>query len=635
MKSIHVAPLATCLLAWAAGVQGAPLELASAPQLADLTLEQLSNITVTSVSGRPQGLQEAAASIYVITAQDIRRSAATSLPEALRLAPNLQVAQTSSGQWAISARGLQDSISNKLLVLVDGRSLYSPLFAGVFWDANDVVLEDIDRIEVISGPGGTLWGANAVNGVINVVTRHAAEAQGPLVSVARSGAGGRELARWGGRVGENTHLRLHGLAVDRAGTRLPGGSARLDGSSRVQLGLRADWEEGASALMLQGEAYRGGDLPANNLAPRIDGQHLLGRWSSRFADGSPFAVQAGYDGVDREDANLFRHRAHTVDLQFTHEPHTGGPGQLLWGAGYRRSRDSNQGTPQFAFLPPRRTLGWAHAFAQYQWMAAEQLQATVGAKVERNSYSGTELLPSLRLAWLHSPHATTWASISRAVRAPSRIDRDFFVTLQPGVPLIVGGPDFQSETATVMEIGHRAQPSPALSWSATVFRQSFHGLRAGRPGQLPAIVENLVEGPVDGLEAWGQWQATGRWRLSAGYLALRKDLRFSGGLSPATRSFPGLGNDPRSQLALRSSLDIGEAGAFDLAVRRVGELTDPRIPGYTSIDARLGWQARPDLRLELLATNLLDRRHLEFAGGSEIGRRVLLQVTWQPGAGGR
>ncbi|HYD74513.1 TonB-dependent receptor plug domain-containing protein [Ramlibacter sp.] len=635
MKPTHATQLASCLLAWAAGVQGAPLEIASAPQLADLTLEQLSNITVTSVSGRPQGLQQAAASIYVITAQDIRRSAATTLPEALRLAPNLQVAQTSSGQWAISARGFQDSISNKLLVLVDGRSLYSPLFAGVFWDADDVVLEDIDRIEVISGPGGTLWGANAVNGVINVVTRHAAQTQGPLVSVARSREGGRELARWGGRVGENTHLRLHGLAVDRGNTRLPGGAERPDASSRVQLGFRSDWEEGASGLMLQGEAYRAGDLPANNLAPKMSGHHLLGRWSSRLDDGSPYSVQAGYDAVDREDGNLFRHRAHTLDLQFTHEPRTAGPGQLLWGAGYRRSRDDNQATPLLAFMPSRRTLSWAHAFAQYQWMPAQRLQATVGAKVERNSYSGTELLPSVRLAWLHSPQATTWASLSRAVRAPSRIDRDFFVTLPPGVLAIAGGPDFQSETATVLEIGHRAQLSPTLSGSVTVFRQSFEGLRAGRPGQFPATVENLVEGPVDGLEAWGQWQATGRWRLSAGYLALHKDLRFSGGLSPATRSFPGLGNDPRSQLSLRSSLDIGDQGAFDLAVRRVGELADPRIPGYTSVDARLGWHLRQDLRLEVLATNLLDRRHVEFAGGSEIGRRFLVQLTWQPEAGGR
>lgn len=637
MKPIQAAPLASFLLAWAAAAHGAaPVQFASAPQLADLTLEQLANIEVTSVSGGPQGLLQAPASIFVITAQDIRRSAATSLPEALRLAPNLQVAQTSAGQWAISARGFQDSIANKLLVLVDGRTVYSALFAGVFWDANDVVLEDIDRIEVISGPGGTLWGANAVNGVINVVTRSTADTQGVLVSVARSGRGGREVARWGGRIGEDTHLRIHGLAVDRDNTWLPGGAQRADASSRAQLGFRADWADGASALMLEGDAYRGGDLPANNLAPEMSGQHLLGRWNSRFEDGSPYTVQAYYDGAERDDGNLFRNRAEAFDLKFTHEPLLAGPGRLLWAAGHRRARDTNQATPLIAFIPAQRTLSWTHAFAQYEWMLGERLQATVGAKAEHNSYSGTEWLPSLRLAWLHSPEATSWASLSRAVRAPARIDRDFFFFSAPGVPFIAGGPNFQSESATVLEIGHRAQPSPALGWSATVFRQYFRGLRSGLPGQPPPVtVENLVEGPVDGLEAWGQWQPTERWRLSAGYLALHKDLRFSGGLSPATRSFPGLGNDPRSQVSLRSSLDIGPGGAFDLVVRRVGELTDPHLPDYTSVDARLAWQVQPDLQLELLGTNLLDRRHVEFVGGSEIGRRVLLRATWQLEARGR
>ncbi|WBY01716.1 TonB-dependent receptor [Ramlibacter tataouinensis] len=631
MKPIPAAPLAFVLLAWAATAQGASaVQFASAHPLADLTLEQLSHIEVTSVSGRPQGLMQAAASIYVITAQDIRRSAATSLPEVLRLAPNLQVAQTSAGQWAISARGFQDSIANKLLVLVDGRTVYSPLFAGVFWDANDLVLEDVDRIEVISGPGGTLWGANAVNGVINVVTRNAAETQGVLALAARSGHGGREVVRWGGRIGPDAHLRIHGLAVDRDNTWLPGGAPRDDASNRLQGGFRADWADGPSALTLQGEAYRGGELPSNNLAPELRGQHLLGRWSSRFADGSSYTLQAYYDGSERDDGNLFRNHSRTVDLRFTHEPRGAGPGQLLWGAGHRRARDSTQPTPMLAFLPAERTLSWTHAFAQYQWMLGDQLQATAGAKVEHNSYTGAELLPSVRLAWLHSPQATTWAALSRAVRAPARIDRDFFLTLPPGIAVIAGGPDFRSETATVLEAGHRAQLSPTLSWSATVFRHFFHGLRSGRPGQAPpATVENLVEGPVDGLEAWGQWQPLEGWRLSAGYLALHKDLRFAGGLSPATRSFPGLGNDPRSQVSLRSSLDVGANGAFDLAVRRVGELTDPRVPGYTAVDARLGWQVRPDLRLELLGTNLLGRRHVEFAGGSEIGRRLLLQLTWQ------
>jgi iron complex outermembrane receptor protein len=627
MKTIVAAPVALCILGWTAAAHAEAIQTATAGQLADLSLEQLGNIEVTSVSGRAERLQQAAASIYVITAQDIRRSAATSLAEALRLAPNLQVAQTSAGQWAISARGFQDSISNKLLVLVDGRTIYSALFAGVFWDANDVVLADVDRIEVISGPGGTLWGANAVNGVINVVTRHAADTQGTLLSVVRSGSGGREVARYGTRVGD-THVRVYGLAVDRDNTKLPNGAERPDASSRKQVGFRSDWSSGPSALTVQGDAYRGGEQPANNLAPQLHGFNLLARWRSEPAGGSPWQLQAYYDSMDRDDTNLFRNRARTLDVQFTHEPKVGA-GQLLWGAGYRRGRDENQPTPVIAFVPAQRSLSWSNVFAQYQWLLHERLQATAGLKVERNSYSGTELLPSVRLAWLHSPRSTTWASASRVVRAPARIDRDLFLTI-PGVGTIIrGGPGFQSETANVLELGHRVQLG-TFSGSATVFRQHFKGLRAGLPGEPPPnTVRNLVEGPVDGLEAWAQWQATDGWRLSAGYLALRKGLRFSGGLSPATRSFPGLGNDPRSQVTLRSGLNLGSRGEFDVMVRRVGRLTDPRVPGYTSVDARLAYQVTPALSLAVLGTNLLDRRHIEFAAGSEIRRRLLLQATWQ------
>ncbi|TFZ08590.1 TonB-dependent receptor plug domain-containing protein [Ramlibacter humi] len=619
-----MALLAAAMTAGAAQAQ----QTATATQLADLTLEQLGNLEITSVSGRAQSLQQAAASVYVITAQDIRRSAATSLPEALRLAPNLQVAQTSAGQWAISARGFQDTISNKLLVLVDGRTIYSPLFAGVFWDANDVVLEDVDRIEVISGPGGTLWGANAVNGVINIVTRPAAETQGVLASATRSAHGGRESVRWGTRLGERTNVRAYAQAVDRGATQLPSGAPLADGSQLHQAGFRSDWAAGNQSLTVHGDFYEGGPDPASNLAPNVRGYNLLARWDSETAGGSPYQVQAYVDSYDRDDPLVFRTSARTVDLQFTHDPRLAF-GQLLWGVGHRQSRDDNQATPIVAFLPASRTLTWTNVFAQYQWPLADKLQATAGVKLERNSYTGTEVLPSLRVAWLHSPQATTWAAVSRVVRAPARIDRDFFFTLG-GTLAIAGGPNFESETANVFEIGHRAQLGGGVTASATLFRQDFHGLRAGVPGQpLPLTVENLVQGPVDGLEAWGQWQVNDAWRLSAGYLGLHKNLRFSGGLSPATRSFPGLGNDARSQVSLRSSLNIGSRTEFDITVRHVGELTDPRVAGYTSVDARLGYQVSPALRLSILGTNLLDRRHVEFSGGSEIRRTVYLQASWQ------
>ncbi|HYF18736.1 MAG TPA: TonB-dependent receptor [Ramlibacter sp.] len=629
MRGFRAWPLAAACLGGVA-MPAQAVQVASARQLADLTLEQLSNIEVTSVSGRAAGLQQAAASIHVITAQDIRRSTATSLPEALRLAPNLVVAQTSAGQWAISARGFNDSIANKLLVLVDGRNLYSSLFAGVFWDDNDVVLEDVERIEVISGPGGTLWGANAVNGVINVVTRRASETQGALLSATRSRSGGREVARYGLPLGEAGHARLYALATDRGSTRLPNGTPRADDSSRHQLGFRADWSFGPSSLTLQGDAWRGGDDPANNLAPELHGGNLLARWSGRLADGSSYQVQGWTDLRDRDDGNLFRTRATTWDVQFTHAPIVAA-GQLLWGAGARRTRDRNDATALVLFDPAERSLAWSNVFAQYEWHPLRQLQATAGLKLERNSYTGVERLPSLRLAWLHSEDHTTWASASRVVRAPSRIDRDFFF---PGRPpfVIAGGPNFRGEKANVLELGHRAQAGSAFSWSATVFRQDFSGLRAGVPGVVPNRVENLVEGTIDGLEAWGQWQARPGWRLSAGYLTLRQDLRLCCNLAPGVTSFPGLGNDPRYQWTLRSSLDFARRGEFDVLVRRVGALPSPVVPAYTAVDARIGWSVTPALRLALLGRNLFDRRHVEFnapAAASEIERRLLLQATWE------
>ncbi|MGZ5270009.1 MAG: TonB-dependent receptor plug domain-containing protein [Ramlibacter sp.] len=604
---------------------------ATARQLADLTLEQLAGIEVTSVSGRAESLKGAAASVFVISQQDIRRSGATSLPEALRLAPNLQVARTSAGQWAISARGFQDSISNKLLVLVDGRTIYSSLFAGVFWDANDVVLEDVDRIEVISGPGGTIWGANAVNGVINVVTRSAAETQGPLVSVTRSGSGGREAARWGTQLGERTQVRLYALALDRGNTRTRRGTALRDDSGRDQLGFRSDWSDGPSTFTVQGDAYHGGSEPANNLAPLLRGGNLLARWSSRFSDGSPYKVQAYYDLADRNDTNLFRNKATTRDVQFTHEARVP-TGELLWGAGYRETRDTNAPTAQVLFVPGERTLQWANLFAQYQRLFARQLQLTAGLKLERNSYTGVEPLPNLRLAWLHSAQATTWASASRVVRAPSRIDRDFFF---PGRPpfVIAGGPNFAGEKANVFELGHRAQPNANFSYAVTLFRQQFQGLRAGLPGQSPATVMNLVDGPVEGLEAWTQWQVLRAWRLVAGYTALHQRLRYAGGLSPSTTAFPGLGNDPSHQWTLRSSLDLGSRTDLDVMVRRVGALPSPAVPAYTAVDASLAFQATRALRLAVIGRNLFDPGHVEFgpaATASQFERLWMLQATWQP-----
>ena len=609
-------------------IHGGAQTVAYASSLADLSLEQLSQVQVTSVSGRPENLRDAAASVFVITAEDIRRSAATSLPEALRLAPNLHVARTSAGQYAISASCFNNSIANKLLVLIDGRTIYSTLFAGVFWDMHDLVLEDIERIEVISGPGGTLWGANAVNGVINVITKASAETQGGLVSVTRSHHGGQESLRWGGRVGEIGHFRAYALATDRDNTTRADGVERPDAASKRQLGFRSDVRAGGGRITVQGDIYRGGDDPANNLAPKMHGANLLARWDSHFADGSPWQLQAYYDRSARDDVNAFRNQAESFDLQFRHEPQIGARQQLLWGGGWRTGKDSNDPSALVRFIPDERRLSWANVFGQYQ-RQFDRWQLTLGAKAERNSYTGVEFLPSLRLAWQHPGGSTSWGAISRTVRAPARVDRDFFLPVDPPY-IIAGGPDFQSEVAKVVEFGHRGNAGPDLSYSFTLFRQQFKGLRAGLG--MPALISNRIEGHVDGVEGWAQWQPAPFARFSAGYLGLRKDLRFSEGPEDPV-SIPNLGNDPRHQWLLRSQFDLSPRVELDFHLRRVGALPAPAVPAYTALDARLGWQLRRDLELSLLAQNLLGKRHSEFEGAavaSEFDRRLYLRLVWRP-----
>ena len=606
----------------------AQAQLVAGGGLAELSLEQLGDLPVTSVTGRPESLRTAPASVFVISGEDIRRSAATSLPEALRLAPNLQVARLNSGQYAISARGFNNAIANKLLVLIDGRTVYSALFSGVFWDAHDLMLQDIERIEVISGPGGTLWGANAVNGIINVITKPAGATQGTLLAATRSQHGGQETARWGGPLGDVGHLRLYALATDRDNTYRADNVERPDAAGKLQAGFRSDLGLARGQLTFQGNLYRGGDDPASNVAPKLHGANLLGRWESRFADGSPYRVQAYYDLQARDETATFRDRAESMDLQFTHEPGMPAGQQLLWGAGLRSTRDSNLPSPIVLFSPQDRRLSWINVFAQHQVRVA-QWQFTVGAKAERNSYTGWEFLPSLRVAYAHDSNATTWGALSRAVRAPSRIDRDFFV---PGrAPFVIaGGPDFASELATVAELGHRGQAGPDLSYSATLFRQHYHGLRGGNGG-FPAQVANRIQGDIDGIEAWTQWQPAQYARFTIGYLGLRKDLRFSGPPANPT-SIADLGDDPHSQFTLRSQFDLPHRMELDLQARHVGALPAPAVPAYTALDARLGWQATARMEISLLAQNLLGEKHAEFnapATASQFGRRLFLKVVFQ------
>jgi iron complex outermembrane receptor protein len=602
--------------------------------LADLSLEELANLQITSVSRRAERISDAAASVYVITAEAIRRSGASSLPEALRLAPNLQIAQIDANQYAITARGFNNAIGNKLLVLIDGRTVYTQFYSGVFWDQQDVMLADVDRIEVISGPGATLWGANAVNGVINVITRAARETQGVQAAVEGGSKEAQGSARDGATLGDVGHFRLYAKRLERQHTTTQAGDSADDGWDHAQAGFRADWAVGDDAFTVQGDAYSGKGKEtrgsgALTFSPiQVGGSNLLGRWTRELGAGASLSLQAYYDSSRRDDAVLYRPREDVSDIEFQH---TFGfaDQQLVWGAGYRQARDDLEPGFFFGFLPARQTLNWSNVFAQDSIRFDHALELTLGLKVEHNDYTGTELLPSVHLAWKPDDQQLLWAALSRAVRAPSPLDRDIVLPPQPPY-LIAGGPDFESEVAYVAELGWRAQPTTSLSYSATLFQNWWERLRSGQPPP-DAQVQNMIDGTTAGFEAWASWQVASNWRLSAGYDLLREHLHVeAGSTDPVGPS--ALGNDPREQWSLRSSLDVTALQEFELALRHVAALPDPAVPSYTTADLRYAWRLLPSWTAAIVGRNLLRRSHAEFdaaPGRSEISRSLLVQLVWQ------
>jgi iron complex outermembrane receptor protein len=614
-------------------------------ELAELSLEELANIQVTSVSRRAERLADAAASIYIITADDIRQSGAMTLPEALRLAPNVQVAQVSASSFTIQARGVYNTSANKMLVLIDGRSVYSPLFAGVFWDVQDVMLEDVERIEVVSGPAGTLWGLNAVNGVINVVTRSARDTTGGL---AAGHAGERDSSgamRYGFEAGAGA-LRVHGKYFDRDPTFNAAGTANADAWHRGQVGLRGDWEWGPDRLSMNANAYRGtigqplpGSISISGLALAlapipVSGSNATARWTHRLANGSETTLQAYVDRTERTVPPTFAEQLDIGDVQFQHALSFDGGHALVWGAHYRYARDRVRNSDVFAFLPAQVNQDWSSLFGQGDLALADAVRLTLGARVERNDYTGAELLPSARISWKAAPDQLLWAAASRAVRAPSRLDRDAFV---PGTPpfLLRGGPEVTSEIADVYEAGYRGMPHRDVSASITAFHARYDDLHTQQvdPGFTFLTFANGLEARVSGVEAWATWQAARAWRLSGGFTALHE--RFS--LKPGSND-PGAvasaGRDPAHTWTLRSSHDLPHGVELDLFLRGTGGLSNPTVPGYTSLDVRVGWRPSRDVEIAAGARNL-GGGHGEFtdvATRAELSRTAYLSLRWYFGS---
>ncbi|VXB11243.1 Outer membrane receptor [Massilia sp. 9I] len=594
-------------------------------QLADFSLEQLSDIVVTSVSRQQGRLSSAPASVYVISGADIARSGATSIPEALRLAPNLQVALANAQEYAITARGFSSQLANKLLVLVDGRSVYSPLFSGVFWEALDVALPDVERIEVISGPGGTIWGTNAVNGVINIITRSAADTQAGLAVVHAGNRYAGVTVRQGKRLANGAFVRAYGKR-DETGA-APGEAGEGGGVGRRQAGFRLDWEGADQTLSLSGDLHAGA-LRASGNETRTDfsGANLVARFDARLAGEAGLRLQAWIDQGRRAQAGAGKHALDTVDIEAQYATRLGGRHALTWGGGYRHQRDRFENGPILQFSPTRRTLAWSNLFAQDEFDITPALRATAGLRLEENSYTGMEVLPNLRLAWDHAPGAMLWAAASRTVRAPSRIDRDLRL-VDPASNgaryLIAGGPDMQAETARVLELGYRAQPVPALSYAATLFYSHYDRLRTLELQPGGAVFRNLGHGRARGLELWASWQVMRGWRLAAGAVLQDIDTGVQAASTDASARAGLATNDPRSYWQLRSSHDFSGGLSGDLMLRRVARLPQPAVPGYHELDARLAWQARPGVELALTGRNLLHARHPEFgaAGMRQLAER--------------
>ena len=667
----HRGPITRTAIALIAGlcsafpVHATSLDSELPDDLTDMSLEALMDIEVTSVSRKPEKQSEAAAAVFVITNDDLRRWGVTNIPEALRRVPGIDVARIDANKWAITSRGFNSRFANKLLVLIDGRSVYTPLFAGVYWDSQDVVLEDVDRIEVIRGPGGTLWGANAVNGVINIITRSAAETRGTLVSLtAGNEVKGVGTVRHGGQLKNGMDYRVYAKFNSYDSGYNPDGAH--DDWRSGQLGFRTDWvKTERDTVTLQGDYYRGvaGELvniptgpagpPPTTVIPTVSDTHtdagnLLFRWSHILENSSNFALQLYYDHVGLDGAVLFEDRD-TFDIDFQHRFNWRGKHDIVWGFDYRHTRDNTDNNPTFSLDPSARSVNLYSAFIQDDYSLREDLRLTAGIKLEHNDFSGFEYQPNVRLAWAVDPSQTLWGSVSRAVRTPSRGEHDVQLRLvppadnDPGVPVYAqGNSDYDSEDLIAYELGWRFNHKNAWSLDVAGFFNDYDRLRTldgslnpGPPASADFPFDNNMTGNTYGIEFAGQWQVRNGWRLNATYSWLNMDLQLQNG-STDTASQSAEDASPVNKAAIWSAHDLGNNLQFDAALRYVDdiEVSGVRVDSYVEADLRLGWEPRPGVELSIIGQNLLNSHHAEFLPDfidtqpTEVERSIYGRVNW-------
>jgi iron complex outermembrane receptor protein len=621
------------------GAAMAPASAQSLGELRNMSIEDLASVDVSSVSKRPQSLADAPASIYVIDHDQIARSGALTIPEMLRLAPNLQVYEERPGNWVVTARGLDgrpaaQSFSNKLLVLVDGRTVYTPLFSGVYWDLPDVLPDDVERIEVISGPGATLWGANAVNGVINIITRSATSTASGVFLDAQAGATEQVAgARIAGKASPGLSYRAYVRWLRQDAFDIAGDGSADDPWHRLGGGFRFDWTPSAKdSLTLQGDIFDGKESQAGPGHEDISGRNLVFRWGRATGRDQRLQVQAYYDRIfrgSRPDNGSFY--VDTYDLDVQHSLGIGSRHQVVWGAGARLAHYRINGTPSLFFVPDSRNLFLANAFVQDTFAVSRAVSVTAGLKAEHDPYVGTSLLPDVRLSIKPADSLLLWGAVSHAVRSATPFDEDVQERV-PGVTL-TGNPDFRTEKLTAYELGVRSQPLSMLSFSVTGFYHHYNDLRTIELGSGPGLNlhwGNELAGHSYGVEAWASAKPLPWWTLSAGATLLREDFHFK---ADATAPFIGAsqnGADPRHRFTFQSSMNLGRSFMLDVNLRSVGRLKDSDVPAYAELGGRLGWKLSDRLLVTLTGSNLLHAHHVEYPGGDAVSRKVLAGLQWRP-----
>lgn len=646
------------------GATQAGAQQLAAQDLKRLSLEELMRIEVSTVLRVPEPTMAIPAPVHIITQDDIRRSGATSLPELLRLAPGVQVARIDAARYAIGIRGFADRLARSMLVLMDGRAVYSPLFAGTYWEVQDTLLEDIERIEIVRGPGGTLWGANAVNGIINIVTKRAQDTGGTLVTAAiGSDMRGPIGVRYGGSVGSNGHFRLYGKAFDRSAQDHPDGTD-YDAWRMAQGGFRADWTLSRSrSLTLQGDAYAVelGQRVTNPLftppfsetvtrdAP-LFGANVLARLAGPLAGGE-YQLQTYYDRVRRDERPVAETRD-TFDVDFQHRRRFARRHQVVWGAGYRVSSGRITATAPTQFIPSDRTENLFTAFAQDDFsLLPDRLRLLVGAKIEHNDYSGLEVQPSARMLWKVNASNALFGGVTRAVRTPSRVETDYTTTslVNPAVPAFVRlqpNQDFEAEELTAYEAGYRVRPTEAVYVSAAVFFNHLENTLSTE--LLPSLVEtdppparlilpvtfaNGLHGNSHGVEITGDYRLASWWRWTVNYSFLRIQMTRDPGSADVSQERRYEGLSPQHQIEVQSSVDLPRALFVDWFLRYASELPAGPVPGYATSNLRFAWQPMPRVELVIVGQNLHEARHTEWPSSgptsTQLRRRALITVTWR------